>query len=362
LGDQFDAETLNHNNVTAERIREDLSSPPELYSRLPELSVLQPDVRIVDGSMAQVAISPDSTQLAISSASKGGALQLVKLSGEVVQTWPIDTTCFVPRLQFSPDGSSLAGQIYGVVKGPSNQFLHWGTVTIWKIGDPNGRDLLPRQRITADAFCWLRGQRWIAVGLNNSIVILDAVTGQRVATTAEPMPHCVVLAAPPGGEFLATGHDDGSVGIWEVPSVADLESNVSAPIKKLSLAKQHGSAIVDLEVSSDGKRLASSSDKDRVVWLWDTTTRGAIKRFDGRRLAISADGQLLVTSAGVTADRIMGVWSTETGEPVARIPDKDSRMFFDAIFSPDGSKLFGLNQKGILRTWGFRQNGEDSDP
>ena len=176
------------------------------------------------------------------------------------------------------------------------------------------------------------------------------------------MPHCIVLAAPPGGEFLASGHDDGSVGFWEIPPAADLESNPSSPIKKLSLAKQHGSAVIDLEFASDGKRLASSSDKDRVVWLWDVKTQMPLKRLDGRRFAISPDGQLLVTCGGATADRVMAVWSTETGEPMARIPDRDAGMFFDAIFSPDGNKIFGVNQNGIIRTWGLLQHEHDSDP
>src|SRR5262249_28680590 len=144
LGDQLDAEVLEQRHLTAERIRDDLSSA-ELFARLPELNVLQPDVDIGDNPIFTVAVSPDSKMLAVASGSKGLPLQLVKLSGEVVQTWPIDPLCYVPRLQFSPDGSFLAGQIYGVLKGPANQVLHWGTITVWKIGEKDGRDLVPRQ-------------------------------------------------------------------------------------------------------------------------------------------------------------------------------------------------------------------------
>ena len=362
LGDQTDVATLNRYHVTIEGIREDLSSPPELYSRLPQLSVLQPDVRIAEGPVAQVAISPDGSQLAIASAAKGGSVQVVKLSGESTQTWPIDESCFIPRLQFSPDGILLAGQVFGVLKLPSNQQFRWGTVTTWRIGDEKSRDMIPRKRATVDAFCWVRSWRWMAVGLNNSVIILDAVTGQRVATTTEPMSHCIALAAPPGGEFLVSGHEDGSVGLWEIPVAEDLGKSTSAPIKKLSLSKQHDSAVVDLEVSSDGKRLASCSNKDRTVWLWDVTTRMPLKRLNGGRIAISPDGRLLATCDGATADLKMAVWSAESGEPLGRIPDRDAGAFVDVIFHPDGVKILGVTENGTMRTWGLLQNDDDPAP
>ena len=352
LGDQLDEDVLKQRHVTAEQLRDDLASAPVSFAKLPELRVIGKDVRIAKGAIMQACLSPDGKLLAVSSAVRGGALQVVTLTGEVVNTFPIDPACHVPRLQFSPDGKFLAGALSGVIKRPSNQTLRWGTASVWTLGEPKGRDLLPRERGVIDAVAWLPNQRFIAVAANHSAVILDVASAGPIVDIAEKSSHCTAIAVSPDSKFLATGHMDGEVGLWEIPPAENLISiGVLNIMKKALLEKRHGSAVIDLEFSPDGMRLASSSDKDRTVWLWSTETRNAIKRVDGRRVAISPDSQLLVTCDGPTDDRKMIVWSAISGEPVARIPGRDGAMFFDAIFTPDGNKLVGVNQNGFIRTW-----------
>ena len=45
-----------------------------------------------------------------------------------------------------------------------------------------------------------------------------------------------------------------------------------------------------------------------------------------------------------------------------RIVDRDAAKFHDAIFSPEGNKLYGINSNGIIRTWGLRSDDNDSGP
>ena len=351
LGDQLDAETLKERNVTAERLRDDLFSTVS-FADLPELPVMGKDVQL-QGFVLSAILSPDGETLVAASGERGLPLQVVTLSGGAPQTLDVDAACVVPRLQFSPDGKFIAGQQYFLAHpGESVRLPHWGTVMIWKLGEPTGRNLFPRESLLVEAVCWLPDQRFIAAGLYESAVILDVETGRQVATTADKTSRCVMLAASPDGKLLATGHVGGEVGLWEIPPDDQLvPSDLPTPMVKLFSLKQHGDAIIDLEFSADGKRLASSSDKDQAVWLWSTETRAVIKKLDGRRLAFSPDGQRLVTCGGPTAERQMAVWNATTGVLEARLPGRDLAEFFDTFFTPDGKKLIGVSTSGIIRTW-----------
>ena len=146
-----------------------------------------------------------------------------------------------------------------------------------------------------------------------------------------------------------------SASLWEIPPADQLvPSDLPTPMRKLFSIKQHDSDIIDLEFSADGKRLASSSDKDSTTWLWSTETLVPIKRLTGRRLAFSRDGTLLVTCGSPTVDRRMAAWNSITGEPEARFPGRDLQQFGDVLFTPDGKKLIAFNSEGVMRTWNAR--------
>ena len=319
--------------------------------------------RQLSGQILSAILSPDGKTLVIGGVARGLPLQVVELAGGEPQTLAIDAVCLAPRLQFSPNGKLLAAQQYFLAQpGDLVRLHHWGTATIWKLGQPAGRDLFPRESSIVDAVCWLPDQRFIAAGLFDSAVILDVETGRQVATTADKASRCIMLAASPDGKLLATGHAGGEVGLWEFPPADQLvPSDLPTPLIKLFSVKKHGSAIIDLEFSADGKRLASSSDEDQTVWLWSTEKRAAIKMLDGRRLAFSPDSRLLVTCSGPTADRKMAVWNGATGAPAARFPGRDLEQFFDTFFTPDGESLIGVAATGIVRTWNPHTSPEQHD-
>jgi hypothetical protein len=351
LGDQLDAGALQDGNVTAVRLREDLFSPVS-FAELPKFRVAEKDVELA-APILSAGLSPDGTMLVVASGERGVPLQVVELSGGKSQTLALDPVCLAPRLQFSPDGKFLAAQQYfRAHPGELVRRHHWGTVTIWKLGEPAGRDLFPRESAVVEAVCWLPDQRYLAAGFFDSAVILDVETGRQVATTADKASRCIMLAASPDGKLLATGHVGGEVGLWEVPPADQLvPSDLPAPMVKLFSLKQHGDSVIDLEFSPDGKRLASSSDKDQTVWLWSTETRTAVKRLDGRRIVFSPNNRLLVTCGGPTAERRMAAWNALTGAPEAGFAGGELEQFFDAFFSPDGSKLMGIAATGVVRTW-----------
>jgi WD40 repeat protein len=113
----------------------------------------------------------------------------------------------------------------------------------------------------------------------------------------------------------------------------------------------HQDAIVDLQLSADGKTLASLS-VDQTVRLWELATRRERARFTdfyfglrGRhpRIGLSPDGRFLALSRGDGDIRVIDCATTRT---VCVIPQTSDSM----AFSPDGNLLAVANHfvKAIL--------------
>ncbi|MSR57244.1 MAG: hypothetical protein EXS05_06200 [Planctomycetaceae bacterium] len=352
LGDKLDAETLKAANVSSQKLRDDLLSSVD-FSRLPNLRVVGKDFQL-NGRIFSARLSRDGKMVATTGPSRGTGVQLVRLPSGNSQALALDPRCVGSDVQFSPQGNSLAAlQYFMGKKGELVRMQHWGTVTVWKVGESSGRDLIPKERKVVEAMCWMPDERFIVIGQSTNALIYDLATATSVATTSGG-PGSIVngVAVSPDGTLLATGHRSGDVALWQVPPVGELTPiDKPRPLTKLFDAKQHGDVVIDVEFSADGKRFASGSVVDRVICLWSTETKTVIKQFDGRRLSFSPDGQMLVTCAGSTAEKRMVVWNAVTGQPMARFPGRDIELFFDTFFTSDGQRLIGVTSSGMLRTW-----------
>ena len=103
-------------------------------------------------------------------------------------------------------------------------------------------------------------------------------------------------------EELVTGHDDGSVLIWNA-ATGDL---------KRQLQEADGGIIRCLKCSPDGRILAAGHSSGRIL-LWDMRTREAIGALEGHSsavisLAFHPRDQLLASAAG---DWTIRIWSLE---------------------------------------------------
>lgn len=110
-------------------------------------------------------------------------------------------------------------------------------------------------------------------------------------------------------------------------------------------------------LSPDGKLVASTSEKERSVRLWNTAT-GDQKHLlaDGiggvAEFAFSPDGETLVST---NYDNDVRIWKTRSGELVRKIEDMTGAMF-SAEFTPDGKYLLmaGLDETVYVydaKTW-----------
>ena len=89
--------------------------------------------------------------------------------------------------------------------------------------------------------------------LDKDITISDAQTQKAIARLRGHTDVITALAVSPNGRFLASGSQDKSVALWEIPTGKQL------------LRIQCGNPVVGLTISADGKNLiARTSDKTRT--------------------------------------------------------------------------------------------------
>jgi hypothetical protein len=101
---------------------------------------------------------------------------------------------------------------------------------------------------------------------------------------------CTSVSWHPGHPLLASGHESGSVRLWDIGSG-----------RALRTLEGHGVGILSVAFSPDGKRLASGS-VDRTARLWDIGSGRALRTLEGhgdwvQSVAFSSDGKSLARSA-----------------------------------------------------------------
>ena len=157
-----------------------------------------------------------------------------------------------------------------------------------------------------------------------------------VAAAASP---CNAVAWSPDGQWLASGHNDGKVYLWEV-----------ARGHEIRRFRDHTDVVSSLVFAPDGRHLYAGSF-DRSVCLWEIAS-GEVQRLTGprdriRQLALSPDGSLL---AAASFDRAVWLWHTRDGE-VARVLEGHELGVNGVAFSPDGNLIASAGFDQHVRLW-----------
>jgi len=111
----------------------------------------------------------------------------------------------------------------------------------------------------------------------------------------------------------------------------------------------HGNAVTAMELSPNGRQLASASD-DMMIKLWDPYSGKETKRLSGHTgpitaMTFSPDGVDLVTAS---ADDTIRFWNTISGEEVAKL-GRYGRAINTIAFSPNGTQLLWTSPEGGVR-------------
>ena len=154
------------------------------------------------------------------------------------------------------------------------------------------------------------------------------------------------LAFSPDGRFLATGNFDATIRVWELAS-----GRVVA-----RMATTYGRGAHELQVvpygfvfSPDGRYLATAS-RDGVARVWEVATGREVVRMTHEKpvhsVAFSPDGRLLATGS---YDPTARVWEVSTGREIAQL--KHEQWVGEIAWTPDGRSLVSGSSDGLARVW-----------
>jgi WD40 repeat protein len=149
------------------------------------------------------------------------------------------------------------------------------------------------------------------------------------------------VAISSNADWVASGHRDGSVLVWDVHSFNNT-------IRRL---EGHADIVTSLAFAPNDERLLSGAEDTSVI-LWDLVTGQEIRRFTGHLSSI--DG-LLFNPDGLTAysgdaSNIVILWDLETGEILERFDRSPAYSFsgMGLVFSFDGSLFVSSGWEYIM--------------
>jgi WD40 repeat protein len=319
---------------------------------------------------------PPNTNLAlvggVARSSDGNVLATVSDS-KIVQLWDAKTGALLHTLEgekewlgapaFSPDGSVLA-----TTSSVSSFNKQIGRLQLW---NPSTGERLT----TVEGIDWPKSVKFdplgnfLVVGANGDLYEVDLSTYGIVQHVSRPHGSRVLTTMDfdPGGTFLATAGQDGSVKLWKMPLLDPVRTfDAGIPIVKVEIPGEGNSPVPATSVafSHDGKWLAACN-QEGTVFVWNVTG-GEVARYDYGKLqrgqsihaaepnslAFTSDDRWLITTDRTgTAIRLLSVvsrrelttpLSTHGDTPIlaldASLPN-DSVAFVYRVYQPAASKF-----------------------
>lgn len=146
---------------------------------------------------------------------------------------------------------------------------------------------------------------------------------------------------------LLTGGDDGSIKVWDMST-----------LKEVNVLKGHKKAVVSLALSQKGRWLASGSE-DKLAMVWDIDMQEEPLALDGHKdivtcVAVSPDGKVVATSS---IDQTIRLWSCPSGKSLATLRGHTGYVHAVA-FSPDSKTLASGGDEKTIRLWNVQKGIE----
>ncbi len=195
------------------------------------------------------------------------------------------------------------------------------------------------------------GQTIVSGNADRTIKLWNLRTGELIHNLVGTSGKLAVsaVAMSPDGEMF-TSNDSSSVKVWDA---------ITGEL--LRTLEGHAFPVTSITISSDSKLLISGS-QDGTAKLWNLRTGELLNTFlHGSRLpngdpsegvyalAISPDGQTLVTGSGLEQNTIK-LWNVRTGAEVRTLKGHTDTIYSLAI-SPDGQTLYSGSLDGKIKVW-----------
>jgi WD40 repeat protein len=293
------------------------------------LTVLQ-----CSGSAFAIAISPDSTRLAVGkyTSSTEGILHVfdiltleeqaqVNISPGPVLPWAIT---------FSPDGKSIAsGTASGAVQ-------IWNASRLSNIATIRGH----HGQVTSIAFS-SDGSQIVSGSWDGTVRIRPvAPSEEQLAPIPGHDERVSQVVFSSDGSRLVSGSDDKTVRIWD-----------GLTCEELAVLHGHEDVVYTVACSPDGARVISGS-RDDTVRVWDALDFEEIAVLKGHCnnvnfVTFAPDGAMI---ASCSFDHTVRLWSSSTLQESARL-EGHTAVVWSVAFSPNGTRLVSTSGDETVRVW-----------
>ncbi|QQS40520.1 MAG: WD40 repeat domain-containing protein [Acidobacteriota bacterium] len=266
---------------------------------------------------------------------------LASSGGDSVKLWDLDAMResrtfeghdnYADTVAFSPDGGQL-------VSGSWDK-----TVRIWDVRTGTLKRVLSGLVNQVLSYAIAPNGKYLAVGGETGLTVRDQTISHNTRQLAGHLRPVIALAFSPDSEVLASGSQDGSIGIWDI-GTGSFRHRLTG----------HTDWVTSVAYSEEGKRLVSA-DKDGNVKVWDLESQTVASEFVHRKysavsVVFSPDGNK-VASGG--QDGVIKIWDLGSGNELSsfEITDGELGFVFTVRFSPDESRLVTESADRKVRIW-----------
>ena len=253
----------------------------------------------------------------------------------------------IDSVAFSADGRRL-------VSGSNNR-----TIYLWDMQDsaspPKPEVLIGHGNGVIGVVFSADGKSLFSAGFEDTLIAWQVTPPPHQAALAANGAGIGALAVSRDGGVVASGGEDGTIRLWNRAS----RERQADPTR----LEGHRGLVRALAFSADSSLLASGSDDDRRVLLWDVATGRELKQLDGERdvtaVAISPDSTLLAWAC--EGKETIQLWdlstSTKRGELAGH--DVDTTAL---AFAGDGKTLVSGGGDQAVRVWDLASGKETREP
>lgn len=167
----------------------------------------------------------------------------------------------------------------------------------------------------------------LASSMGKDIQLWNLETGKLLDTLSNHTANVRSVAMSPNGKILASGSEDGTVKLWDIPTGEMLNSF------------PHSGLVTAVGFTADGKGVIGCSSGNGMK-LWDIYTGELLHRMNGSQpIAFGVDGLRMAASGG---PRYIRLWNVPQGQLLKNlpIPNTNNNQQIQAIaFSRDGQTI-----------------------
>jgi WD40 repeat protein len=233
-------------------------------------------------------------------------------------------------------------------------------IVLWHMPDGAIQERLPTDSIIRALVMSPDGKMLVGAGEDPAIYLWDLAASKpsprKVTKFAGGADWVLSLAFSNDSQRLASGGYDGTVRLWEVPTVKkllDIAATLPAPANSPAPPTN---VILSLAFSPDGKQLAIGGT-DAQIHLFNTTDGKLGRSIAGHTssvtgLAFHASGTVL---ASCSKDRTVRLWNPTNGQPLTAKPLEGHTAWVQGVvFVAEGTRLASIGADQTVRLWNLK--------